>query len=369
MKKLSRQDAIDLVVGCTILGTGGGGSLEDGLATVNDDYNLGLEYKLASPQDIMDDEYYVTTYYCGSIAPIDKDKDPYYSYRTTEESPTVLAVRALEKHLGKPIQGIVSCEYGGGSTTCALSTAARLDKMMVDGDAAGRAVPELQFSTFYINGRYISPFAVVSTIGETAVFTNVPDDERAEALVRSIACASGSLAATADHPMLGKDMSRSVILGALSAAQAVGRARREALEQEKDPIAAITGAAGGYLLFSGIISEDCAWYDEGGFTLGETKADGTDIYGNDSYKVWFKNENMLLWKNGEPWVICPDLICLLDETGYPVLNPHWQKGMKVVCLGFKAPDIWRTPKGLALLNPRFFGFDIDWKPIEEVVKP
>ena len=32
MKKLSKQDIIDILYGCTVLGTGGGGSLEKGLA-------------------------------------------------------------------------------------------------------------------------------------------------------------------------------------------------------------------------------------------------------------------------------------------------------------------------------------------------
>ncbi|WP_422444968.1 hypothetical protein [Thermoanaerobacterium sp. DL9XJH110] len=37
-------------------------------------------------------------------------------------------------------------------------------------------------------------------------------------------------------------------------------------------------------------------------------------------------------------------------------------------LGFKAPDIWRSENGLSVLNPRFFGFNVDYIPIEKKLK-
>ena len=40
MRKLTRQEAIDLIYGCTVLGTGGGGSLEKGIAMVEKEFNV-----------------------------------------------------------------------------------------------------------------------------------------------------------------------------------------------------------------------------------------------------------------------------------------------------------------------------------------
>ncbi|MDW7659616.1 MAG: DUF917 family protein, partial [Bacillota bacterium] len=31
----------------------------------------------------------------------------------------------------------------------------------------------------------------------------------------------------------------------------------------------------------------------------------------------------------------------------------------------KCFDLWRTPEGLALVGPRYFGCDVDYIPIEE----
>ena len=46
MKKLTLQEIKDTLVGCTILGTGGGGSLESGLEAVEKAWNAGHEFKL-----------------------------------------------------------------------------------------------------------------------------------------------------------------------------------------------------------------------------------------------------------------------------------------------------------------------------------
>jgi DUF917 family protein len=41
----------------------------------------------------------------------------------------------------------------------------------------------------------------------------------------------------------------------------------------------------------------------------------------------------------------------------------------VAVIGVKTfDDVWRTAKGLELLGPRHFGFDIDYVPIEELAR-
>ena len=66
MKKLTLQEIKDTLVGCTILGTGGGGSLESGLEAVEKAWNAGHEFKLLSFDEINDDSYYANPYYCRS---------------------------------------------------------------------------------------------------------------------------------------------------------------------------------------------------------------------------------------------------------------------------------------------------------------
>jgi DUF917 family protein len=39
-----------------------------------------------------------------------------------------------------------------------------------------------------------------------------------------------------------------------------------------------------------------------------------------------------------------------------------------VIVGRAASPMWRTPKGIELFSPRHFGFDLDYKPIEDLQK-
>lgn len=367
MTKLTFQDVEDILVGCTILSTGGGGDLEKGLALVEEDFKKGREYNLVSLSEIDDDAIFTSPYFCGAIGP--QENDSLSKYKKIEELETVLAVSALEKYIGENIPGIVSIEYGGMNTAVAMSTAARLGKFIVDADAAGRAVPDLQFSTFYISGIPIYPLAVASNIGDIGIFEKFADDFRAEEVVRAIAVVSGGMVGMTDHPCRGRDLKRSVIPDALSYAREIGKAQRIATEKGLDPIRQIVSAGNGFHLFDGIVKKDTEWKIESGFTYGTIEIEGVNKFRNHAMKIWFKNENMMCWLDEKVVVTPPDLICVVETgTGYPITNPHCRRNMKVSVIAFKAPEIWRTERGLSILNPRFFGFEEDYVPIETRIK-
>lgn len=141
--------------------------------------------------------------------------------------------------MGVQFEGLVSIEYGGGNTGAVMAAAARTGKYIVDADAAGRAVPELQFSTYYVTENPITPFSVGTSFGDMAIVTNVENDARAEALSRYMAIGSGGLVGMTDHPIKGDKLRHAVIPNALTYAATVGRAQREAVERGSDPIQAI----------------------------------------------------------------------------------------------------------------------------------
>ena len=166
MRKLDYQEVSDILTGCTILGTGGGGSLQSGLAAVEKEFGEGKEFKLLEFHEIQDEDWFTNPYFCGSIMPEGQEVQI-----TGEEIPS--AVRALEEHMGVAFDGLVSIEYGGGNTGEAMAAAAHLGKYMVDADAAGRAVPELQFSTYYVMEQPITPFSVTTQYGDVVIVKKV----------------------------------------------------------------------------------------------------------------------------------------------------------------------------------------------------
>ncbi len=176
MKLLKKEDLEDILYGCTILGTGGGGSLEKGLRKVEEALNSGKEFKLASLEEIPPESFIACPYYCGAISPLLPEVEAKYSnLPKIKEEPALVAFKALEEYLGKDFYGVISTELGGANTAIALYVASMLGKCIVDADPAGRSVPELQHTTFYINSIPIAPMAVVNEFGETAIFVKVVD--------------------------------------------------------------------------------------------------------------------------------------------------------------------------------------------------
>jgi len=88
-------------------------------------------------------------------------------------------------------------------------------------------------------------------------------------------------------------------------------------------------------------------------------------------RVWFKNENLVSWLDGKPFVTCPDSICVVDtKTGLGLSNwgNDFGSGRRVTVFGVKAHELFRTAKGLERFSPRSFGYDIKYTPVERLVK-
>jgi DUF917 family protein len=69
----------------------------------------------------------------------------------------------------------------------------------------------------------------------------------------------------------------------------------------------------------------------------------------------------------KPAVMPPDLIIFLDSDGYGITNDTLKQGLEVSVLAARAPQVWRTPKGLEFFGPKHFGFEYTYVPVEKLV--
>lgn len=357
MKILNEIELRDIVEGCTVLGTGGGGSPEEGWEMIEKALKEGKEFKLIKLEDVSPSGIVPMPYFVGSVS--GKKVESVYP-----QGEAVRSYEVLEEYMGRKFEGVISTELGGANTAAALVTAAMLERPIVDGDPAGRSVPELQHTTYYILGIQMAPFSVVTPFGDEIIVPKVKDDIHAEKIVRSIVAATGTNVGVTSHPIEGQVLRNSVVPDAISYALKLGKALREARENGEDPIKALIEAGNGFLLFRGVATKS-TWKDEGGFTIGEFELEGIEEFKGQVYKVFFKNENLISWKNGEVDVTIPDLISVLTPEGYPVTNPNVKEGKEYVVVGFPAPELWRTPKGLEIFGPKYLGLDIEYTPIEK----
>lgn len=184
---------------------------------------------------------------------------------------SLLAFRTLEEYFGKPFFGVVATELGGANTAYALHIACQLGLPIIDGDPAGRSVPELQHSSFYVEGIPMAPVAVATQFGDTMIIKDVVDDMRCEDMIRALAVASGNKIGVADHAVTGEQLRHSIIPHTLSYAMEIGRVLRLAREDGK-------------VLFSGKVSKTF-YEEEGAFILGEIHLSGTGDYKGESYGI------------------------------------------------------------------------------------
>jgi DUF917 family protein len=168
-----RQDCEDFVRGCLFMGTGGGGSVEWGMGMLQAALEDGVALEWVDVDDIPEDVWTVTPYGMGSIAPVSQETldeierlglEDRFGDRSMEE-----AVKELGNYLGKPIGCLVAAELGAGNTPAPLVTGARLGIPVVDGDYAGRAIPDEMQGTPYLYGKHSWPFASVDKWGNVAI--------------------------------------------------------------------------------------------------------------------------------------------------------------------------------------------------------
>jgi len=360
MRELTQQEAKDIQIGASIMSTGGGGDYLDGFKAIEICEQRNQQITLLGMEDLNPEGFYVSVGMIGAIS--EETRMP------VEQMIELMAeaVKILEDSMNVKFEGIISPELGG-ITGMAIGVAALLDIHMLDCDAAGRAVPLMDHTTFNIVNIDSCPVSIATKYGDAIVINEALNAERLEHLLRAMAVASGNVASTF-NPIQGKLLKDSTIPSALTVCEKIGKAQRESTELGRDPIQSIIEAAQGYVLFKGNVNKDTEWETKSGFTVGTVGINGIEEFNNQTFKLWYKNEHLLSWKNDQPFVTCPDLLCVVyKKTGLPVSNPNCKEGDTVVVLGFQADPIWRTERGIELLNPKVFNYDIEYRPIEKLV--
>ncbi len=89
-------------------------------------------------------------------------------------------------------------------------------------------------------------------------------------------------------------------------------------------------------------------------------------FSGDRLKIWYKNENLVVWKNDALDMTCPDAIVILDaQTGKGLYNwgDHFYQGREVAVVGIPAAPCWNSLKGYEIFGPEHFGFNFAPKQI------
>ncbi len=345
----------DIAIGGAILGTGGGGDPYVGKLMAQQAIRQHGTVSLVDVEDLADDALVVPVCMMGAPT-VMTEKLP-------QGEELVIAFRRLEALLGRRIDAVLCGEAGGINSTTPFVVAAAAGRPLVDGDGMGRAYPELQMVTFTLHGVSATPMVLCDDKGNSIVLDTV-SNAWTERLARAATVEMGGSALLAFYPMDGAPAKRAVVRGTLSLCARLGRTLRETRAAHGEPVAEIARILAADVIFHGRV-RDVERRTVGGFARGTAEFEGVEDWAGHRFRLQFQNEFLIAYRNGEPLVTTPDLIMLLDaESGAPVTADSLRYGLRLKALACASTPLWRTPDGLVLIGPRYFGYDLDYRPFE-----
>lgn len=358
-RELSRQDVEDILYGATLFGAGGGGELSEGFGLLDEVTTAGKPLRMIALEDVPDDALICTPYLLGAISALPEDEERLYrGLPQADVHPIRLAHRRLVRFLGAPLFGAVPCELGGSNTAVPFYVAAMEGGVVIDADPAGRAVPEITHSSYYLADLPAAPIVAANEFAETIILEGIVDDARAETLVRALSRASRNDIAAIDHALPAGQLRGAINTGTLSRAGHIGRLWRQNRDNPTTLPHKLAAETGGKVAFTGkVVSSN--WRTEAGFTLGEFCINAA----GQTLRITLKNENMVAWLDDEVRATIPEIISVMDvNTGEIITNPNVTVGRDVSVLVLPAPQMFLTPRGLEIFGPKYVGLNRAFQP-------
>ncbi len=357
LRTVEAKDLEDIATGGAILGTGGGGDPYVGKLMAQQAIKQYGPVNLIDVDELADDALVVPVAMMGAPT-VMTEKLP-------QGDELVTAFRQLENLMGRKIDAVLCGEAGGVNSTTPFVVAAATGLTLVDGDGMGRAYPELQMVTFTMHGVSATPMVLVDDKGNSLVLDTV-SNAWTERLARAATVEMGGSALLAFYPMSGAVAKKAVVRGTLSLCARLGETVRTKRNSEEGPVKAVAETLDAKIIFHGRV-KDIERRTVGGFARGTAQFEGVDAFAGQSFKLQFQNEFLMAERNGEIIVTTPDLITLVEaESGNPVTADALRYGLRLIALAFPSNPQWLTPAGIELVGPRYFGYDVDYRPFSQV---
>jgi uncharacterized protein len=355
VRPISGDDLEPLAIGAWILGAGGGGSPYHSYLNIRELYRGGRSVTLMDPASLEDDDLVAVVSNMGApLVGQERLSDPAIAARP---------VRTMEAYLGRPFRAVMSLEIGGGNAIQPLLVGAILDLPVVDADCMGRAFPEAQMTSFAIGDLAMFPLTLADIRDNEVIVARAASWSWMERISRRVCVAVGSIAATCKAPRTGREVKAWGILHSITRAIGIGRVVLAARARHDDPVAAVVAHAHGKRLFGGTVV-DIERRTTEGFLRGRARLAGVDGDRGREFALEFQNEFAVGWLDDTPIVMTPEIICVMDSvTGDAMGTETLRYGQRATVIALPCAPVLTTAKGLTLVGPRAFGYDLDFRSV------
>lgn len=365
----------DMIYGATLLGSGGGGACESGLAALQqymDAHEIkcldDVSVRVMDVEEMDDSAYAACTAAMGAPTRFKEVLIAPYINGSFDN------LRLMAGRMRREIKYSISVEIGGFNTLVPLLVAMEKGIPFIDADGAGRAVPALDTLLLHVNGLATSPLSVADNKGNavSVELENAFDAKQGEAIGRNLCVAFHQMAGLSGWMLKKNEIAKYLPVGSVRLCQNIGHVMREA--GSSVAIFEKLSAATGLECMELVRGEAFAASNEqaSGFDKGFVKIHGAD---GKEWTTHFLNENLIVQRDGETVITAPDIICYCNaDTGEPLSNADIvsKEGKvlipNIVVGAVKVNEKWWL-NGLAHLQKTWdYYFDILGFPKQQIVK-
>jgi DUF917 family protein len=184
-----------------------------------------------------------------------------------------------------------------------------------------------------------------------------------ERLERAAAVEFGGAASSTEFSLTAAQARESTVRNSVSLAIRIGQAIGGA---ECSPVDALIAELSAFQLVTGKVM-DVERRTTSGFARGSVVIEGLGQDSGRLIRLELQNENLVALERGRVLASVPDLICVLDsETADAIPTERIAYGQRVTVIAFACDPVWRTERGIMVAGPRAFGYDFDYRPVEEL---
>lgn len=343
MNYLNSNNLMNVCLGATLLGSGGGG---DPAILYN---NLHYLLEKNGPVRVIRAENLPTN---ALIVPLALIGAPLISLeRIPNNSMFLNLLKAIENENPGRELVLMPAEIGGCNALTPFMLAAQTSLPVLDADLIGRAFPKLQMCKPAILGMNKQRSYLASPFGECITLDTL-SIENLEIKAREAVVNFGCNAVIATFLFNTEDQENHLIYGSLSRAQELG----QLLQQNRTDLLNLTTTIKAKKINSGLITEACHAI-EGGFLTGyaEIKTNTNTL------RLFYQNEYLMVIVKDQPdeAVIAesPDIIIVLEsKSGRPLTSEALRFGLKVDLFSLPSPAFWEEIEARKQVCLQAFGF-------------
>ncbi len=365
----------NIMLGATLLASGGGGSYSDGLVLLDNfkkaNPDVQIRVRMIENYETGSDDYAMVIAGIGApTGQADQDFSP-CALSCYDEMKNYICPR-----IDKVLSYTIPVEMGGFNTLVPMLVSMKYNIPIVNADGAGRAVPTLTTTIMAVKGIDAEPVVLTDANDNrvSLIIKKESSKDMIENISRVISEEFNANAAIGGWLMNNMPLSKiatgtillaksygdivTLIQGEYSQSDNIGELVAEEIVKAGKPLT-ILCSNGKVTQFSSVDSDG---FDVGGYKIVNNDENACD------YRILFKNENLLIYKiesDGDEtiYMTAPDIITVLDrKTGMPLTNEDLEQKaqnnelgeLEVVLVKIKVDDKWWDDEE-ATLNA--------WKPL------